>query len=62
VHIGTGNSHPDMNEHQLLHDSFMPDMYKDEYLEFFFSNMTTCISGYYLGSYPEFFIYLGTTG
>jgi hypothetical protein len=33
VHTGTGNSRPDMDEHQLLHDHFMPDMYKDEYLK-----------------------------
>jgi len=33
VHIGTGNSHPDMNDNRLLHDSFMLDMYKDEYLK-----------------------------
>ncbi len=26
VHIGTGNSHPDMDEHRLLHDCFMLDM------------------------------------
>jgi hypothetical protein len=33
VHIGMGNSCPDMDEHQLLHDHFMLDMYKDEYLK-----------------------------
>jgi hypothetical protein len=33
VHNGTSNSRPDMDEHQLLHDCFMPDMYKDEYLK-----------------------------
>ncbi len=33
VHAGTSNSHPDMDEHQLLHDHFMPDMYKDEFLK-----------------------------
>ncbi len=32
VHIGTGNSCPDMDEHWLLHDRFMLGMYKDEYL------------------------------
>jgi hypothetical protein len=31
MHTGTGNSHPDMDEHRLLHDRFMSDMYKDEY-------------------------------
>jgi hypothetical protein len=57
VHIGTGNSCPDMDEHQLLHDRFMLD--KDEYLR---KSMTTCISGYYPGSYPEFLIYPSNTG
>jgi hypothetical protein len=33
VHIGMGDSHSDMDEHRLLHDCFMPDMYKDEYLK-----------------------------
>ncbi len=33
VHIGTGISRSDMDEHQLLHDHFMLDMYKDEYLK-----------------------------
>jgi hypothetical protein len=33
VHISTGNSHLDMDEHWLLHDYFMLDMYKDEYLK-----------------------------
>jgi len=33
VHIVIGNSHPNMDEHRLLHDHFMPDMYKDEYLK-----------------------------
>jgi hypothetical protein len=33
VHIGMGNSHPDMDEHRLLHDRFMPNMCKDEYLK-----------------------------
>jgi hypothetical protein len=33
VHIGTGNSHAGMDEHRLLHDRFMPNMYKDEYLK-----------------------------
>jgi hypothetical protein len=28
-----GNSCPNMDEHQLLHDCFMLDMYKDEYLK-----------------------------
>jgi hypothetical protein len=31
VHIGMGNSCPDMDEHWLLHDFFLPDMYKDEF-------------------------------
>jgi hypothetical protein len=63
VHIGMGNSCPNMDEHRLLHDCFMPDMYKDEYLEKNqISNTTTCISGYYPGSYSEFSIYPGNTG
>jgi hypothetical protein len=33
VHISMGNSCPDMDEHRLLHDYFMLDMYKDEYLK-----------------------------
>jgi hypothetical protein len=33
VHIGTGNFRLDMDEHQLLHDRFMSNMYKDEYLK-----------------------------
>ncbi len=33
VHIGMSNSRLDMDEHRLLHDCFMPDMYKDEYLK-----------------------------
>jgi hypothetical protein len=32
VHIGMGNSRSDMDEHWLLHDRFMPDIYKDDYL------------------------------
>jgi hypothetical protein len=51
-----------MDEHWLLHDYFMPDMYKDEYLEKNIPNMTIWISKYYPGSYPEFSIYLGNTG
>jgi len=31
VHIGVGNSRPDMDEHLLLHDHFKLD--KDEYLK-----------------------------
>jgi hypothetical protein len=63
VHIGMGNSSPNMDEHRLLYDHFMPDMYKDEYLKKTnILDMTTCISGYYLGSYPEFSIYPGNTG
>jgi hypothetical protein len=33
VHIGTGNSSSNMDEHRLLDDHFMVDMYKDEYLK-----------------------------
>jgi hypothetical protein len=33
VHAGTSNFRPDMDEHRLLHDCFMPDMYKDEFLK-----------------------------
>jgi hypothetical protein len=33
VHIGMGNSRLDMDEHWLLHERFMPDMYKDDYLK-----------------------------
>jgi len=33
VYIGTGKSRPDMDEHRLLHNCFMPNMYKDEYLK-----------------------------
>ncbi len=33
MHNGTSNSRPDMDEHRLLHDCFMLDMYKDEYLK-----------------------------
>ncbi len=33
VHTSMGNSCPNMDEHQLLHGRFMPDMYKDEYLK-----------------------------
>jgi hypothetical protein len=51
-----------MDEHLLLHDLFMPDMYKDEYLKKNqIPNMTACISGYYLSSYLEFSIYPGNT-
>jgi hypothetical protein len=32
VHIGMGDSHPNMDEHWSLHDWFMLDMYKDEQL------------------------------
>jgi hypothetical protein len=32
VHIGTSGSHLDMDEHWLLCDCFMPDMYKNKYL------------------------------
>jgi hypothetical protein len=33
VHTDTSNSRLDMDEHKLLHDHFMLDMYKDEYLK-----------------------------
>jgi hypothetical protein len=63
VHIGTGKSHSDMDEHRLLHNCFMPDMYKDEYLKKNqILDMTTCISEYYLGLYPQFSIYSDNTG
>jgi hypothetical protein len=29
VHIGMGNSRPDMHEHQLLHEHIKPDMYTE---------------------------------
>ncbi len=60
VHISTGNSRPDMDEHRLLHDYFMLDMYKDEYVKKKqILNTSTCRSGYYPGSY---LIYPGNTG
>jgi len=49
VHISMGNFSPNMDEHQLLHDRSKLDM-------------TTCISEYYPGSYPEFLIYWGNIG
>jgi hypothetical protein len=52
-----------MDENRLLHDRFMPDMYKDEYLrKNQIPNMIACISGYYPSSYLEFSIYPGNTG
>ncbi len=33
VHTGTGNSCPDLDEHQFFHDHFMMNMYNDEYLK-----------------------------
>ncbi len=60
VHTGTSNSRPNMDEHQLLHDRFMLDIYKDEYLKKQIMCMTICICGYYPGSYLDFFgIYPG---
>jgi hypothetical protein len=63
VHTSMGNSCPNMDEHRLLHDCFMPDMYNDEYLKKNqIRNMTACISGYYPSSYLEFLIYPSNTG
>jgi len=63
VHIGTGNSCPDMDEHRLLHDRFMLGMYKDEYLKNNqILNTMTSIFGYHPNSYPKFLIYLSNIG